>query len=565
MRSRHIVGHRTMRDVRLIARVVSGLIGIVLFAQFMVPSPASAAPTPDADRFEIFFPAGDGLTMLHADVLRPKGLGRDVRTPVVMTVGPYFNPNDFVSATETGPQRFYDFLDLTDILQKGYSYVMVDLPGFGGSGGCNDWGGFREQGAVVAAVEWAASQRWSTGRVALMGKSYDAWTGLMAIARQPRGLAAVVAMEPVFSGYRYLYANGVRFGNSFTTGLIFQGLDMQPGEVGTSPQYQINGAPQAWCYGVNVAAQQQDEPNVPFWMERDLLPSAIGKRTPLFLTQGFLERNTRPDAAFDFFNGLAGPKRAWFGQFDHVRGWQKSGKRYLTGRSSFVEEVMRFIDHHTKGVRVRPDPRVVVQDNIGRYRAERSWPPSDSRTLWSRLNVGTYPDDGANQGTGPNGGKGLWSLSQRLPHDVWLAGEPRLDVSVDAPVPRTNVVGNVYDVDADGDATLISRGTSLVRDAGLHETSFELYGQDWLLRKGHRIGVLVSGANSEWWAHFPTRTTVSVRAARIGLPFLSDRRTKFGEGRASERLKEHLASDFVVDRPTMKKQSRAFRLPPPLD
>ena len=59
------------------------------------------------------------------------------------------------SPSASGPsERFYDFLDLTRILEKGYTYVMVDLPGYGGSGGCNDWGGPREQGAVKAAVYW---------------------------------------------------------------------------------------------------------------------------------------------------------------------------------------------------------------------------------------------------------------------------------------------------------------------------------------------------------------------------------------------------------------------------
>ena len=40
----------------------------------------------------------------------------------------------------------------------------VDLRGFGGSSGCLDWAGPGEQADVKAAVEWAASQPWSTGQ-----------------------------------------------------------------------------------------------------------------------------------------------------------------------------------------------------------------------------------------------------------------------------------------------------------------------------------------------------------------------------------------------------------------
>ena len=230
--------------------------------------------------------------------------------------------------------------------------VVHVVAGTGGSGGCNDWGGEREQQAVKAAVEWAAAQPWSNGRVALLGKSYDAWTGLMGIAQQPEGLAAVVAHAPVYAGYRYYYNNGVRFLNSVATPALFQVIDAKPGPVTNDPFYNLNGAPQAWCYGVNVGLQQQDDPNSPFWAERNLLIGAFGESTPLFLTQGFLETNTKQDAAFDFWNGLTGRSRAWFGQFDHVRGWETTanGQRIHTGREVFVQEMMRFLDRNLKGI-----------------------------------------------------------------------------------------------------------------------------------------------------------------------------------------------------------------------
>ena len=102
-----------------------------------------------------------------------------------------------------------------------------------------------------AAVEWSARQPWSTGKVGLLGKSYDGWTGLMAIANRPQGLAAVLT-------------------------------------------------------------------------------------TPLFLTQGFLDRNTKPDGAFAYRDAMKGPKRAWFGQFDHVRGYemQATSSPWAATRSS---------------------------------------------------------------------------------------------------------------------------------------------------------------------------------------------------------------------------------------
>ena len=95
-------------------------------------------------------------------------------------------------------------------MERGYTYVMVDLRGFGGSTGCLDWGGPGEQSDVVKAVGWAATQPWSTGKVGMYGKSYDGVTGLIGVNRRPAGLEAVVSQEPVYDLYRYLYGDGMR-------------------------------------------------------------------------------------------------------------------------------------------------------------------------------------------------------------------------------------------------------------------------------------------------------------------------------------------------------------------
>lgn len=557
---------------RALAAVTTIVVGL-LVATTVAPAPrAEAAPRDDATYFEAHFSAGDGVNTLHADVLRPAGIGEDTRTPVILTVSPYLNHSGSTieaGVTEEGPnERFYDFLDLTNILDRGYTYVMVDLPGFGGSSGCNDWGGNREQGAVEAAVEWAASQPWSTGKVGMLGKSYDAWTGLMGMAKDPDGLAAVVSMEPVFSGYNYLYNNGVRFLNSVATPALFQAIDAKPGSLTDSPQYHANGAPQAWCYGVNIAMQQQDQPETPFWLERDLLRATRGSDTPLFLTQGFLETNTKPDAAFDYFNGLAGEEnRSWFGQFDHVRGWEttEDGSRTQTGRSvdAFIDQVMRFFDEHVKGEPRRAEPAVEVQDNLGRYRAETSWPPADATMLWNDLNAGSYADDNGNRATGSadETGNGVWSVSQPMPHRTWLAGEPVLTARVNAPAPRSNLVGLVYDIAPDGTARLINRGTTLLRGNGEQVATFELYGQDWVLAEGHRIGVLVAGSDASWWTHVPTGTTVSVESARIGLPFLTRDRRTFLDGGSTPRLERHLEQTAPVSASTITEAERTFTLP----
>ncbi len=66
-------------------------------------------------------------------------------------------------------------------MQRGYAFVMVDLRGFGSSTGCLDLGGPGERLDVVNAVQWAASQPWSTRKVGMYGKPYDGVTGLIGV------------------------------------------------------------------------------------------------------------------------------------------------------------------------------------------------------------------------------------------------------------------------------------------------------------------------------------------------------------------------------------------------
>ena len=568
--------------VPLVLLVIAGVAGVPATA--IAPAASSSlAQRGDADHTEHYFPAGDGITMLHADVLRPKGAAADVKTPVILAVSPYTNHNGSttdVDPTGTGPNpRFYDFLDATGALTKGYSFAYVDLPGNGGSSGCNDWGGAREQDAVRAAVEWAASQPWSNGKVALLGKSYDGWTGLMGVAKQPKGLAAVVSLEPVYSGYRYLWMDGVRRSSTLATIGLFQAIDAKPGRPGDTPQYLANSAPQVWCYGVNLGGSAADNSETgPFWAERDLVRTAVGKTTPVFLTQGFLETNTHTDAAFEYWNNLAGRNNhAWFGQFDHARAWEKNhststpsgdNTRWQTGRDGqiFIDEVMRFLDEHLLGIAPAvQDPTVSVQDITSRWRTEESWPPADSAPYTTELRAGVYRDSGSGHGLRPTQTQGLWNVSQPLPHDVWLSGEPSVSLGVDS-VPNANVAANVYDIDNEGNARMISRGVAIARGVGAKSVTIKMYGQDWPIPAGHRVGVLISSANTDVFTHAPTQADVTVRHAKIDLPFLTYDRTEFLQLDGSNpRLDNYLAgARTALPESFLTANELPFTLPAPL-
>ena len=530
-------------------------------------------------------------TVLHADVFRPKGLPDSAKTPVILSIGPYFNHSGqlgLVGAVEGEPpdlvggkpsSRFYDFINGAKIFERGYTWVQVDLRGFGGSNGCLDWGGPGEQADVVAAVEWAADQQWSTGKVGMYGKSYDAVTGLMGIARQPRGLAAVIAQEPVYDLYRYLYMNRVRFPNSLLTPALYNGIAGSPG--GASDDIlaynfeSLNDTARPGCPALNYADQQDRNHESEYWRQRDFIEPMKGKKTPLFMTQGFIEFNTKPDGAFDLYNNHAGPKRAWFGMFDHVRGNDRDpdSGRLLMGREGWFDESMRFYDRYVAGkspeeAPVHKDPPNAVQDNTGNWRNEPSWPPADSFTADASLKPGAYVDDAQNNGTADGGspphGVGVWTFSPEFEHEVRFAGVPRLTVDVESG-PEANLTAAIYDIDQKSRATLISRGTYLLPGSG--KIAFDLYGNDWKLPAGHRFGVLVSSSHAEWWAHAPTPQEVTIKSASMRMPYLGCARRDTIQGTSNAKLEGYLENaPFDVDQATVREATDPnFPLPGPLE
>ncbi len=460
-------------------------------------------------------------------MIRKQGVPANERQPVIMAIGPYFahigQSIEDADPLRSGPNVYYkELLSEGKPLDRGYTLVQVDLRGFGASEGCNDFGGKGEQADVKAAVEWAASQPWSNGNVGMFGKSYDGWTLAMGLATKPKGLSAVVIQAPIISGYRALYMNGVHYGLGwYATPALYQSGDALPPTVFDSPEYILHSALglNPLCYALNIALQTglaDRDDSAGFWDERDLIPRASGSDVPTLWEHGFLDANAKPDNFLDVYSTLRGPRRVWAGQWQHDRPTEE-----LVGRKGFYEESMRWFDRYVKGLPedqapVGSDPGAEIEDGgTQRWRAEAQWPPAD--TVVHKLDV--RPD-------------GRWSMSPRLPHDVHLAGTPRLTLDVGLSGQRGNVFARVYDIAPDLRAQLLTRGAHAVRGSGT--IAYDLYPQDWTFKAGHRIGVVMLPADEEWFMPLPSLGTVTRRSGSLALPFLRYTRSSFLPGRKTK-------------------------------
>ncbi|MBB2986482.1 CocE/NonD family hydrolase [Terracoccus luteus] len=544
---------------------------------------------------EEYFPSSDGSdVVLHADVLRPENLPADAKTPVILSVGPYFAHRGQTGDDGfegTGPsERFDDLIVGADLMSRGYTVVMVDLRGFGGSTGCLDWVGPGEQADVRAAVNWATKQAWSTGKVGMYGKSYDASTGLVGTNQAPPGLKAVVAQEPVWDMYNYLFSNGVRRPNYLGTPRAYNSIADIQGMPDDSEQYKAAAAYEKThpeCYTANLTDTQDPNANSAYWRARNLAERAKSSTVPLFVTQGFIEPNTKPEDIEKYLQNHQGTERGWLGQWEHVRGNDVDGDgTLLMGREGWFDEVMRFYDKELKGIKPAVnDPAFVIEDNLGQWRAQSSWPEVRKATTVT-LRPGSYVDDGGESGArrstpapapaydmenapalppasavsgsgapatssaaadasaarraaGPKPGttaddNGYYSWSKPVAKETRITGTPRISLQTRG---TGNVLVRLWDVAPDGTATMFDEQMSLVSGV---KTAFDLKSVDWTLAAGHQLVVGVGTNTSFSWADTPSNETITVKGATLALDLQNTRFDTATQGDRSPYLDGYL-------------------------
>jgi len=524
---------------------------------------------------EAYFPSADHSgVQLHADVLRPANVSAGTKTPVILAVGPYFNhagqvgPEGF---TQTGPSgRFADFTSGTDLFARGYTYVMVDLRGFGGSTGCLDWVGPGEQADVKAAVQWTASQSWSTGKVGMYGKSYDAVTGLVGNNLRLPALKAVVAQEPVWNMYNYLFSNGVPRPNVTGTPNAYNSIATMQSLPDDTAQYQANAGYETShpeCLADNLTNNNNPELGSSYWRARNLAAKAAGTNTPLFVTQGFIENNTKPEDMEQYLDNHRGVERGWLGQWEHVRGNETNSQgQLLQGRAGFFDEVMRFYDRYLKGIQPTvKDPAYAIEDSTGTWRAQPTWPMSTS-TIAASLPNGQYVDDGTpstlaapaaptgrqwdmEHATDPappvsrsfstmpaaEDSNSYFSWSTPTTSRVRITATPRISLRAGA---TGNVMVRLWDVAPGGTAVMFDENVALIERVG--RVAFDLKSTDWTFEKGHQLGIQIGTIGSGSWLDTPSGNTIKVTGARLSLALQNPRNDVPTQGDRSPFLDTYL-------------------------
>ena len=616
---------------------------------------------------------GDGLKDLIAtDIIRPKETKTDSSfdVPVIYEMSPYYqaiygmegNPlrlgrgNEHESKGEEDgdykPEFFPLFYD-NYFVPRGYAFIAQDMPGTRNSQGCMVLGGNGELAAAKATLAWLTGKgkawrlnqaglpdqevkaTWSSGKVGMIGKSYDGTIANAAASMGLPGLKTIVPVGGISRWYDYHLNRGVQYVNAYSTpGLFVYYIDQAPGddEEAVAKWVQATFTDNTTCQAkgseiATLAANPSGDykpppPNEWFWHERDYLrdprrglpdsilyPSTAKKASAsVFIANGINDFNVKPNHFVQWWNALANnnvPRKLWLSQTGHVDPFDYR-------REKFVRTLHRWFDRWLHGIDngIMSEPRVDIERRPDVWKTYRDWPAPNARRLrlWfgpsTKELAGTllrrrapkdktmsYTDseDGTSEGNmvaDPSEQQDfrLLFLTNKLNRSVRVSGQIPVKVSAQVDRPDTNFTMLLVDYGralrvnheaADDGITTSStkescHGASTQADDAcyfvtqklVHTNDIEIvtrgwldakhnkamresnpltpgeryrfrwsgFGEDYVFKKGHRIGVVIAGSDSDWTIPDGQQATVTVdlHRSRVVLPVVGKgRRARF--------------------------------------
>lgn len=322
---------------------------------------------------------------VRVDIIRPKESGPGLKVPVIIDESPYYDNSGRGNEAE---RKVYDAAgNVTKFplyydnyfVPRGYAVLNVDMIGTTRSDGCPDVGGQADVLGGKAVIDWlngrATAYRpdgtpavadWTTGKAAMIGKSYDGTLANAVAATGVRGLETIVPISAISSWYKYQRSNGVVYNYDYMSWL---------GDY-------VDSDPTAKCAATWARLDAQDGDDTGnyngFWAERDYIAGSLADaskvRASVFAVHTVNDLNVMPDNFSTWWKALADrnvPRKIWVGQYQHVDPFDFEGRRDL-----WVDTLHRWFDYWLLGVQngIMREPRADVQSSLDRWTTQRDWP-----------------------------------------------------------------------------------------------------------------------------------------------------------------------------------------------
>jgi uncharacterized protein len=439
-----------------------------------------------------YIPLADG-TQLRYTVTLPAA---DGQYPVAMDYDGY--------CEGTGPTACNDVDMAKKLVGAGYAVLGVSMRGTGCSTGTFDFRSPQEHADGAAAVEWAAKQSWSTGRVGMFGDSFPGLSQPGVAALRPHGLAAIAPFQIVDDVYRDVgYPGGISNGEFGA----FWGLGDQPAADASGTVSGVAGQGDPQCAADYAASHAQNGPtNIvvagaehmwddSYWQSKAIGPSAAKIDVPVLgcVTWQDDEVGSRP--AWTLFPRIT-PSHLWLiGSNGYHAGCEVSN-------TLIQDQVVRFFDRFVRGsdngwestphVQIWHEAHQITQNsatvNVPSWVTTfRSWPPKTKPTPVYLHSGGLLagglpaageagdsylspaPSAGTEEGVVfgqnhlmwdkpvPPGGALAWT-TRPLTHDVETLGPASADLWLSSTSVDTDLQVTITEVRPDGQETYVARG-----------------------------------------------------------------------------------------------------------
>jgi X-Pro dipeptidyl-peptidase len=534
---------------------------------------------------------GDGEPdRVHVDVTRPAQTESDgLKVAVVYESSPYFSgigstdakyfwspvqelgapppkrtPMPSIAPEAKRPLMSKSLIDTW--VPRGFAVVHSASPGTGLSEGCPTVGGQNESLAPKAVIDWLNGRAkgftapdggdevkatWSTGKVAMVGTSYNGTLALAAATTGVEGLEVIVPDAPNTSYYHYYRSNGlVRHPGGYTGEDVDVLYDfINSGDLERRDWCNQNVRDKLVAEGIDRASGDYNE----FWAGRDYTLALEPLKAAVFLSHGLSDWNVMPDHSVRIFQALQalGHKPAlYLHQGGHggpppLAMQNRWFSHYLYGVDNGVENQARSWVVREGGKRSEPT-------------AYANYPHPDSAPVTLRLGKGGEQTgalelkargdqgheslvddvalDGASLAKAESSKHRLIYATQALATPLHISGTPRVSLRLSSDRAAANLsvwlVTLPWAEPKRGQSNVITRGwadpqnrESLSKSQPLepgkfYDVRFDLQPDDQIVAAGQRIGVMLFSSDRDFtlWPTAGAKLTFDLDATLIELP-----------------------------------------------
>ncbi|WP_433356144.1 Xaa-Pro dipeptidyl-peptidase [Microtetraspora malaysiensis] len=438
------------------------------------------------------------------------------------------------SAAGTGPQPAISTSHEANWLPRGFAVVHAESLGSGKSDGCPTTGGRNETIGAKSVVDWLNGRAraynaagtevhatWTTGKVGMIGTSYNGTLPNAVASTGVEGLEAIVPISAISNWYDYYRANGAVVAPGG-----YQGEDAD-----VLAEYVYTRADKQVCRNViEDLAKEQDRVTgdyTAFWSERNYMNDVGNVHAAVLVAHGLNDWNVKTKHAAQWYEALKArgvPHKIYLHQGGH-------------GGSPSVDVLNRWFTRYLWGYEngVENDPRALIQREDRTLVEYPEWPEPASadtelnlapgvggaageltldRTRQGKPVTETIVDDAtkraqtlADAATSPNR---LAYKTEALTGAVRLSGTPRVSLRMSFGRPAANVTALLVDYDQNGKAKIITRGwtdpqnrksisrTEPVKPGTPYRIDVDLQPHDYVFAAGHRIGVVLLSSDYEY-------------------------------------------------------------------